>query len=49
MTSSDEQDELATEEIQCHRCDENVALIETENGVCNWCLEAEHQVQERYR
>ena len=46
---SDEQDELATEQAECMRCSEIVAVVETENGICNWCLEAEHQVQERYR
>lgn len=48
-TFSDEEDELATEKVECYRCEEIVARIETENGTCNWCLEAEHQVQERHR
>lgn len=44
-----EHDELAEEKVECFRCEEIVASLETENGVCNWCLEADHQVQERYR
>lgn len=41
-------DEDDIERVLCDRCEEEVARIETENGVCNWCLEDMHQRQERY-
>ena len=44
---SDEQDELATEKVECFRCGEVVARFETEDNVCNWCHEVEHERQER--
>ena len=40
-------DEIET--VECFRCGEVVAMIESEDSVCNWCLEADHQRQERYR
>lgn len=42
-------DEDDIETVECFRCGEVVAEIETEDHVCNWCHEAEHQRTERYR
>lgn len=43
-----EVDEDDLERVECARCEEVVALIESENGICNWCHEERHQRQERY-
>lgn len=40
-------DEDDIETVECERCEERVAQIESENGICNWCHEQDHQRTER--
>ncbi|WP_156433876.1 hypothetical protein [Bradyrhizobium retamae] len=43
------QDEIIEPQVECMRCTEIVGECDTENGICNWCHEEDHQATERYR